>query len=373
MHRHRNTLPIRTSGAFVQMSDSESRSAGSGNAFSGEELSSTDSSRSCSSGTEAVRIESLYQTVMQGVTTGEDIEPLSMIKEGRFYPGSGSGRVPDVTPPQAEGGEAEVEGEEVDIEVEVEDEPVPEEVEVAEGVPVAYRIDRVPLSMSTEDDLLALRRAFDIPGSVTMRLPEKGELRSASSVPGETLVHPFFFGEGLRIPLPAFQQRFLAEVGLSIAQLNPNTWRCLNALYTLYHHCGFGEPDLAVFFSQWVLEEHSKADKGWYKAKTVLKARGECPRDTEWMEVESRGHIVSRCCLAKEALTREGMAGQFDIEAHEIGSPDIIRDPLVFGNPTSQQTWKNRYFFVGGRWEFPEGSEPPVKRVPCSFREASGC
>ena len=63
----------------------------------------------------------------------------------------------------------------------------------------------------------------------------------------------------------------MAEVGLAIAQLNPNTWRCLNALYTLYHHCGFGEPDLAVLFSQWALEENSKADKGWYKLKSILK------------------------------------------------------------------------------------------------------
>lgn len=106
----------------------------------------------------------------------------------------------------------------------------------------------------------------------------------------------------------------------------------------MYHHCSLGEPNLAVFFSQWVFEEHSKADKGWYKAKSVLKSCVECPRDTEWMDVESRYRSVSRCCLMKDALVCEEMAGQFDIEDYEIGSPDIIKDPLVFGNPTSQQT-----------------------------------
>jgi hypothetical protein len=221
--------------------------------------------------------------------------------------------------------------------------------------------------------LVALREAFNIPDSVSMRLPEKGELRSASAVPGETLVHPFFFGEGMRIPLPAYQQRFLAEVGLAIAQLNPNTWRCLNALYTLYHHCGFGEPDLAVFFNQWALEEHSKADKGWYKLRSVLKPCEDCPRDTEWMDFTYKYKKVSRCCLTKEALEREGMAGEHDVESHEFGSPEIIRDPLVFGNPTSQQTWKSRYFFIGGEWEFPVGVEPTVKRVPCHFADAPGC
>jgi hypothetical protein len=234
-------------------------------------------------------------------------------------------------------------------------------------------VDEIPLSASTEGDIAAIREAFSIPESVTIRLPELGEFRSASRIPGETLVHPFFFGEGLRIPLPAYQQKFLAEVGLAISQLNPNTWRCLNALYTLYHHCGFGEPNLAVFFSQWVLEEHSKVDKGWYKAKTVLKPCEECPRDTERMDFVSRGRLVTRCCLMREALEREGVAGPDDIESHEMGSPEIMKDPLVFGNPTSQQIWKSRYFFVGGQWEFPEGAEVPAKRVPCDFREASGC
>ena len=82
---------------------------------------------------------------------------------------------------------------------------------------------------------------------------------------------------------------------------------------------------------------------------------------------------VARCCLTREALEREGMAGEHDVESHELGSPEIIRDPLVFGNPTSQQTWKSRYFFIGGEWEFPVGSQPSVKRVPCHFANAPGC
>ena len=355
------SLPVRAFVYFLQMSDSESQSASSGNAFSGEEpeksssvgtldgASSTDSSdsdsRSCSSGTRVDRDRILFATVTQEITTGEDIEPLSFVPYRKATPGSSS----TVVPGGGVGGE------------------VPKA-----GSAVGFKVDQLPLSASTDGDLAQLREAFKIPSSVTTRLPEKGELRSASVVPGETLVHPFFFGEGLRIPLPAYQQRFLAEVGLAIAQLNPNTWRYLNALYTLYHHCGFGEPDLTVFFSQWALEEHSKSDKGWYKAKTVLKAGTECPRDTEWMEVESRYRSVSRCCLMRDALVREDMAGQFDIEAHEIGSPDIIKDPLVFGNPTSQQTWRSRYFFVGGEWEFPVGSVPSAKRVPCHFQDAPG-
>lgn len=50
------------------------------------------------------------------------------------------------------------------------------------------------------------------------------------------------------------------------------------------------------------------------------------------MEVESRYRSVSRCCLMRDVFVREDMAGQFDIEAHEIGSPDIIKDLLVFGS-----------------------------------------
>ena len=339
------------------MSDSESQSASSGNAFSGEEpeksvsveVSGTDSSdsesSSCSSGTRVDRDRILFATVATEISTGEDIEPLAFVPYRKHGGGSSS------APPTESG-------------------LVTEE---AEGVPVGFAVDRLKLSASTEEDLVALREAFNIPSSVTMRLPEKGELRSASAVPGETLVHPFFFGEGLRIPLPAYQQRFLAEVGLAISQLNPNTWRCLNALYTLYHHCGFGEPDVAVFFSQWALEEHSKADKGWYKLKSVVKPCTDCPRDTAWMEFTHKYKKVIRCCLTKDALDREGMSGTHDVESHEFGSPEIIRDPLVFGNPTSQQTWKSRYFFIGGGWEFPVGSVPSAKRVPCDFKDAPGC
>lgn len=202
-----------------------------------------------------------------------------------------------------------------------------------------------------------------------MQLAEKGELRSASLVPGETLVHPCFFGEGLRITLTACHQRFLAKVGLAISQLNPNTWHCLNTLYTLYHHCGFGEPDLAVFFIQWALVEHSKTDKGWYKLKSVLKPCIECPPDIEWMDFMHKYKKVTQYCLKKDALVRKGMTGDRDVESHEFGSPEIIRDLLMFGNPTSQKTWKSIYFFIGEEWKFPMGLKPKAKRVSCNFRD----
>ena len=90
------------------------------------------------------------------------------------------------------------------------------------------------------------------------------------------------------------------------------------------------------------------------------------------MEFMHKYKKVIRCCLAKEALDREGMTGTHDVESHEFGSPEIIRDLLVFGNPTSQQTWKSRYLFISGEWEFPAGSVPSEKRVPCSFKDAPG-
>ena len=355
------------------MSDSESQSVDSGNAFSGEEASSTDSSesRSCSSATEDLRVQAMFEHARRGFPPGENIEPLASVPYKKASRGSGSARPTGAGRGRAEGVDAEAGA--VGAGKGVGGEGTPVDVGVGVEGPVGFAVDRLRLSASTEEDLVTLREAFSIPASVTMRLPEKGELRSASVVPGETLVHPFFFGEGLRIPLPAYQQKFLAEVGLAISQLNPNTWRCLNGLYTLYHHCGFGEPDLAVFFNQWVLEEHSRTDKGWYKLRSALKPCAECPRDTELMDFTHKYKVVTRCCLKKEALEREGMTDEHDVESHEFGSPEIARDPLVYGNPTSQQTWKNKYFFIGGEWEFPAGSEVPAKRVPCNFREAPGC
>lgn len=193
------------------MSDSESQNASSGNAFSGEEpersssvgTSSTDNSsgsesESCSSKTHVNHDRRLFATVASEITIGEDIEPICAVPYAKAAPGSSTTPIP----------KGLVEGENLEG-----------------GSSVGFKVDQLPLSASTDGDLAHLREAFKIPSSVTMHLPEKGELRSPSAVPGETLVHPFFFGEGLRIPLPAYQQRFLAEVGLAIAQLNPNTWR----------------------------------------------------------------------------------------------------------------------------------------------------
>jgi hypothetical protein len=180
--------------------------------------------------------------VVRGINTGEDIEPLASVPYKKSGPSKSSAKSTKSNPSTGTG-KGEASG-------------------VSSAQPVGFAVDRQKLSASTEDELAALREAFNIPDSVTMRLPEKGESRSAPAIPGETLVHPFFFGEGLRIPLLAYQQRFLAEVGLAIAQLNPNTLRCLNALYTLYHHCGFGEPDLAGFFNQWHWRSTQRPTRG---------------------------------------------------------------------------------------------------------------
>lgn len=123
---------------------------------------------------------------MRGLNTGEDLEPLDMVKDSRFVPGSSSDPVTNAGHEQR--------GEEGEVVV---------EEEVVEEVPVGFCMDQIRLSTSTEGDIEAIREAFGIPDSVTIRLPDLGELRSSSKVSGETLVHPFFFDKRLRIPLPA--------------------------------------------------------------------------------------------------------------------------------------------------------------------------
>ena len=86
------------------MSDSESRSVSSGNAFSGESerslsveavdsdassTSSTSSSRTCSSATEQARDHILFETVMRRVETGEVIEPLAAVPYKKSVPSKG--------------------------------------------------------------------------------------------------------------------------------------------------------------------------------------------------------------------------------------------------------------------------------------------
>ncbi|KAK9943432.1 hypothetical protein M0R45_009039 [Rubus argutus] len=89
------------------MSDSESQSVSSGNAFSGEserslsaeavesDTSSTSSSRSCSPATEAARDHILMGTVnsyLSGVYTGEDIEPLAAVPYKKSGPSKASAK-----------------------------------------------------------------------------------------------------------------------------------------------------------------------------------------------------------------------------------------------------------------------------------------
>lgn len=81
----------------------------------------------------------------------------------------------------------------------------------------AFELDYIRFSMR-KFDLRNLRKMFDVPRSVSMRLPKKGE---KASEPQEENVAMFkvFFDLGLQFPLQSYFVRMLSGLNLVLCQL----------------------------------------------------------------------------------------------------------------------------------------------------------
>ncbi|CAL9012708.1 unnamed protein product [Prunus brigantina] len=180
------------------------------------------------------------------------------------------------------------------------------------GVPVGVPLPKK--NMMSLYELESLKVDFAIPDCVGLRLPIPAE---AARYPPEGCVMVFsaMYKHGLRLPLHPWVQMMLSRLGYAPGQYNPNFWCILHGVYIAWWMAKRGEPSFEQFMHLY----------------SVSRQQG----NFGWVQVN--------CRKAKER-------GYF------IGQP-----------PSSQKTWRNRWFFAFGDWECWPG-QTISKHVPIHFQ-----
>ncbi|KAL5831442.1 hypothetical protein ACOSQ4_016796 [Xanthoceras sorbifolium] len=78
---------------------------------------------------------------------------------------------------------------------------------------------------------------FSIPPSVVVRPPRDDEPASGPRL-GSVAFHPTIYEVGAKLPLQPYLRRVLREIGIAPAQLNPNGWRILIGMWSLWKDIG---------------------------------------------------------------------------------------------------------------------------------------
>ncbi|CAL9006330.1 unnamed protein product [Prunus brigantina] len=180
------------------------------------------------------------------------------------------------------------------------------------GVPVGVPLPKK--NMMSLYELESLKVDYAIPDCVGLRLPIPAE---AARYPPEGCVMVFsaMYKHGLRLPLHPWVQMMLSRLGYAPGQYNPNFWCILHGVYIAWWLAKRGEPSFEQFIHLY----------------SVSRQQG----NFGWVQVN--------CRKAKER-------GYF------IGQP-----------PSSQKTWRNRWFFAFGDWECWPG-QTVSNHVPTHFQ-----
>ncbi|CAL8150904.1 unnamed protein product [Prunus armeniaca] len=176
------------------------------------------------------------------------------------------------------------------------------------GIPIGVHYRRK--NMISLYDLESLKVDYAIPECVGLRLPLPTE---AARYPSEGCVMVFsaMYKHGLRLPLHPWVQMMLSRLGYAPGQYNPNFWCILHGVYIAW----------------WLAKRREPSFEQFMHLYSVSRQQG----NFGWVQVN--------CRKAKER-------GYF------IGQP-----------PSSQKTWRNRWFFAFGDWECWPGKTASVQGV----------
>uniref|UniRef100_A0A2N9GTT6 Transposase (putative) gypsy type domain-containing protein n=1 Tax=Fagus sylvatica TaxID=28930 RepID=A0A2N9GTT6_FAGSY len=167
------------------------------------------------------------------------------------------------------------------------------------------RIDRSWKALSffskiRQDDIDRIRRRYQIPDDVVLRIPDPDERACCPKYEGDVAFYEADLRAGLRFPIQPFVRELLDFFSLAPGQVNPNGWRTIISCMVMWRVSSNGEEDLTV-------------DKFLFCYEPVQSAL-------------SRGFWTFK---NRDANSR-----------------------VVQGLPSSDRIWKDRYFFVcGDNWE----------------------
>ncbi|GMN30726.1 hypothetical protein TIFTF001_041497 [Ficus carica] len=185
-------------------------------------------------------------------------------------------------------------------------------VELAGGHPV-YSVDYFT-SVVTPRYLVALRREFQIPAEVELRVPGENDLPSRPS-PDYITLSAEYFRAGLRLPFHPFLRRALSRLNVAPAQLNANAFRILISCVILWAKNFVAELPFGAFLNL-------------YRMKSA-------PSSTSFYYFQGfKGTFITKC-------------------------------------PDSDKQFKHLWFYAGGRWlhgHLARNNLPRAERVPVVFR-----
>jgi hypothetical protein len=180
-----------------------------------------------------------------------------------------------------------------------------EAVPSTSGTRQSTRVDRSWKALSyfskvTQDDIDRMRRRYQIPDDVVLRIPDFDERACSPKYEGDVTFYEADLRAGLRFPMQPFVRELLDFLGLAPGQVNPNGWRTIISCMVMWRVSSNGSEDLTV-------DEFLFC----YKPCQIALSRG-------FWTFKNR-----------DANTR-----------------------IVQGLPLSDRIWKDKYFFVcGDNWE----------------------
>ena len=82
-------------------------------------------------------------------------------------------------------------------------------------------------SRVTQDDIDRMRRRYQIPDDVVLRIPDSDERACCPKYEGDVAFYEADLRAGLRFPVQPFVRELLDFLGLALGQVNPNGWRTI--------------------------------------------------------------------------------------------------------------------------------------------------
>ena len=96
------------------------------------------------------------------------------------------------------------------------------------------------------DDIDRIRRRYQIPSDVVLRIPDSDERACCPKYDGDIAFYEADFRAGLRFPIPPFVRELLDYLSLAPGQVGPNGWQTIISCMVMWRVSSNGQEDLSV-------------------------------------------------------------------------------------------------------------------------------